>query len=127
MSEGAIRKAAGGKDGIALSRWRRHGDAPFGQPFKYTDPQALHPGATNPYYNNSGTWLSTLKRWLRRRRRPVGWIVLDPDQEPVAFIVGGPESEMRVSAIETRFLEPIYDERIIELAAAYKGRVPKGV
>lgn len=79
--------APGRPDGASRSRWRRHGDAPFGQPFTYTDATSFKkPGATGRHRRRVS--------WKLFRRTPIGWLVSEDDAN-------------------TTFIAPVYDDNII--------------
>jgi len=114
--------AKGRPDGVTTSRWRNHGDAPFGQPFSYTDATDLpgdfaHPGESGRY-TKGAVKLPWYKR-LFRRKPPVGWAVVDPEYGR-AEMLHGDEGEVKTSSFNPGFLMPIHDDRAIIAADAYE-------
>lgn len=92
-------------DRIIRSRWRRHGENPFGQGFAYTDAADLNP---RPWY----------RRLFSRHRNPVGWAVAGGAAWPEAEIVS--TGEVRISPIEVSAMVKVFDETVIITATEYE-------
>jgi hypothetical protein len=103
-------EAPGEPDGIKLSRFQQHGDAPFGKPFNYTDAADL---TSPPWY----------RRLFGRRRKPVGWAVAGAAREPEADIVTSTSSP-RISPVEAGAIVKVFDQTVIIGATEYEQENP---
>lgn len=108
--------APGKPDQVIRSAWQRHGDAPFGKPFKYTDADDLSgdfakPGSSGRYEGKR----NPLRR-LFAKKPPVAWAVLESSPPVTAHIVQSGH-ETKVSEVETKAIVPVYDDNIIIAAA----------